>query len=417
MSQDVFIKVEFYSEEEEKLIKENYPFEYPILKVLTIKGVEVPYEDFLTYCIFNNQNSEIPGYRTYAELNQRIKNLAGPFIEYTLLETSNSKLKSKFNHNNEQTHVSESIGNAGALSVLSYAYGLTQADWKRINIAGHKDFDFDSTIIDGFSKKLVVEAKGTIVEDNMSTALDSRIRSQKRSIKLKKKDKSLKIKYKTGVNLLLGAIAVLDPINHLKVLLVDPPSNSEMTPNEGRKIKLIKRLKYYQEFIDIIIGKTNLALVLFNRIKSLEKITVVSELDNLSLKTVNGKQIILSQSYIMSHSNISQSILGQLKPIGKDRAMFIGVPVNLIDILVEQNQNKILDFKMKPDSAKQHIEIFFPYQKASQLPFFQNSTVLTGNNSNILKFKLLNINVITSTSGLTHAIITKKDLEKARLYE
>ena len=69
MSQDVFIKVEFYSEEEEKLIKENYPFEYPILKVLTIKGVEVPYEDFLTYCIFNNQNSEIPGYRTYAELN------------------------------------------------------------------------------------------------------------------------------------------------------------------------------------------------------------------------------------------------------------------------------------------------------------------------------------------------------------
>ncbi|MGY5851470.1 hypothetical protein [Salegentibacter sp. F14] len=188
----VQIKVEFYSKKEKELLKKNWPFEFPLLERLSNTNVKVPFSEFKTYSQFHHQTTEKPKYSSFTNIQAELKDLFGPVDSYTYFSPEDEKFTADYDDNNEQDYVSMSIGNAGVLSVLSQAYNLTQADWRRINIQGHKDFDFDSAVVNDFTKLLVVEAKGSIVPDNCAKSKSPRIHSHKYKIKQKKQGDELK---------------------------------------------------------------------------------------------------------------------------------------------------------------------------------------------------------------------------------
>lgn len=402
----VKIEVEYYNKEEESLIETNYPEEYKIINESIKNGVRVPFEDFKVYSQFHHQNSELSEFRNFGNIRNQVSDLWGSLNVYTKYSENDEKFNSKYSHNNEQTGISESIGCAGILSFLSFTFGLTDADWHRINIQGHKDFDFNSAVISDFSKMIVAEAKGSIVADSSGNK-DQKIVLHKSKIKEKKKNESLKKKYSNGVDLLIGGITAIDPKNHVKLWLVDPPIESNLNSSQRRKIKLIKRLSYYNSIFKFISKRSYFSITLTNRISALSMVEDVLQLDELTLTNSSGKQLFITDQAIGNYSNIEKSIIGKFHPISDELAVFIGLPLELFEIISGQKQGEILNYKTSTNTSSRVISCRISLSQDRNRRFIGNSEIqkFLEKKDGYLSFQTKPVDVFQSSSGLNFAFI------------
>ena len=202
----VKIKVDFYDNEQKKLIEKNFPKDFELLKEFDGKTIDISLEDFKTYAYFRHQYIKIGGkHQTFLDLKSVAQNW-GHYDTYFGLQ--DDKLVNIYPERIEATDASEMIGVAGGLAVASEIYGLTQADWTKIPITtAHKDFDFSHT--SSIAGRFInIEAKGSVADDN--SAKESSVSNLKSNILGKKKDDGFKKKYDYSRDSCIGIITVAE---------------------------------------------------------------------------------------------------------------------------------------------------------------------------------------------------------------
>lgn len=404
----VRLDVAFYDEDEKELFKTNYPEEFERINKITEVGyIEVSFADFKTYSQMQHRNSEIEKLNSFRAIQQNIGDLYGNVNVYTDFDPESSRFSSIHTNNNEQNHVSESIGCGGVLSVLGAIYGLTQADWQRINIQGHKDFDFDSAVIENFDKMLVVEAKGSIVEDNRVKA---DLSNHKNRIKAKKEDEDFKNKYSKGADLLIGGITAIDDVNHAKVYLVDPPMNSNMSKEFRFKIKILKRLTYYLDWLTIISPRSYLTIALKNRVNAIEKLDNIKNLNTLMLVNAKDEVLKIRDAFYESKSNIDKEIIGKLHVLNSKKAVFIGLTADLYDLIAIQDFEAISKYKTESFIEETQINLKISQRDAEGLDFINNLDLdFETKKFNTFNFVVLDAVVFQNSAGVNYSILTSKN--------
>ncbi|WP_405326235.1 hypothetical protein [Leeuwenhoekiella sp. LLG6367-2.1] len=405
---EVNINVDFYNDEERELIKKNYPEEYDKFeKIVEPRFVRVSFADFKVYSQMHHRNNRIEKLKSFTAILSQIGDLYGNVNVYTNFDPETGRFTAENTTNNEQNHVSESIGCGGVLSVLGIAYDLTQADWQRIDIQDHKDFDFDSAVIENFNKMIVVETKGSIVEDNTSLEKASK---HKAKIKGKKNDLEFLEKYAKKADLLLGGITLIDDVNHMKVLLVDPPVNSDLTEEFRFKIKIIKRITYYNDWIALISTRSYLSITLNNRLNALKIIDDIRPFDFVTLTNSNEEVLKLQEGFIKSRSHIDQKIVGKLYVFNKNKAVFIGLPVEIYNLLAIQDFSAIAKFRIKASITKKKIELKLSRSSAQYSEFIQNINIHSEiNSSKLFQFSVTDADVFQNSAGLVYSILTNNN--------
>ena len=404
----VRLDVAFYDEDEKELFKTNYPEEFErINKIAEVGYIEVSFADFKTYSQMQHRNSEIEKLNSFRAIQQNIGDLYGNVNVYTDFDPESGRFSSIYTNNNEQNHVSESIGCGGVLSVLGAIYGLTQADWQRINIQGHKDFDFDSAVIENFDKMLVVEAKGSIVEDNR---VKSDLSNHKNRIKAKKEDEDFKNKYPNGADLLIGGITAIDDVNHAKVYLVDPPMNSNISKEFRFKIKTLKRLTYYLDWLTIISSRSYLTIALKNRINAIEKLDNIENLNALMLVNAKDEVLEMREFFFESKSHIDKQVFGKLHILNSKKAVFIGLAAELYDLIAFQNFDAICKYKTESFMEGKPIRLKISRREAESLDFLNNINIdFEETKSNTFNFVVVDAIVFQNSAGINYSILTPKN--------
>lgn len=402
---DVRLDVEYYDEEEKNLLKTNYPSEFKLIDSVVNKGhITVPFADFKVYTQMQHRNSEHDKLNSFHAIQESIGDLFGNVKFYTHFDEETNRFYSDRINNNEQNHVSESIGCGGALSVMSNIYALTQADWQIISIQGHRDFDFDSAVIPNFKKKIVVEAKGTITSDNTKKSNFSYHRT---NIKEKKEDEKFKEKYENDADLLIGTITVIDDVNHAKVYLVDPPEESSLNDEFRFKIKTLKRLTYYCHWMSIISNRSYLTVALKNRITALKMIDNIRQLNYSVLTNSNDKALKIDENFLKSKCYIGDSKVGRLSTLNRNKAVFIGLDVDVYNLIATQDFDSINKFKTDSFIIETRIDLKVSRRKAETDEFIRNINLeYRKTKSDFFHFIVENAVVYQNSAGFLYSILT-----------
>lgn len=344
---NVKIKVDFYNEEQEGLIKEIYPEDYNLIGKFKNKTIEIPIEDFKTNAFFRHISESDSSKKLLSKTNiSRNWNLYEIYFDY---DETTGKLLNKYAGKIEANDVPETLGIAGGLSILNHIYGLTQADWTKISRHNYKDADFRH-ISSTLNRNLNLEVKGSIVEDNTK---QTNVLSQKGKILEKKNDKNF-IKRYSGSDTCLGIITVADKVNILQSWLVDPDSDEQQFAPD--KSKLLKRLYFYYFITIYLSSRTYLSLALANRIKSIELIKDYQSLNKLPLMNSRFEKLYISDGFVKDRaSNRSLSMVGKLYTYAEKELYIVGIERDILDLLIEQDFDRILKIKTTPETSTQSI--------------------------------------------------------------
>lgn len=267
-SQQLHIDVDYYSEDE-RLKLSRYPTAPQIAKVVA-SGCDVSAAQFLTYYLFHKKRPGKPGYRTYAELGAKVGRALAELDEW--VEFRNNAIVSVPDAVPQDRALTERVGEAAALCVVSRIHDLHEADWERIpehpGRNGIPTYDYRyvvPTASDG-TRLIQVEAKGTSVEDNKTLA--PAVRTQKHNIDLKKKDirdREATGRYPYPADLRYGIVSALGQGQSLRCLLVDPPSESGQDP---RRHRLLARLRFMYEWVSFLSPRSQFASSFATRLMS-----------------------------------------------------------------------------------------------------------------------------------------------------
>lgn len=323
----------FYDTTEENKFKSNYPVEYDIIKDHINTQVEIPIEDFETFFLFRHQMLGTPDLSTFDDFFTKVAKYWGPLEIYYKYDPQKEEYYSLFDSNNGNNDISDALGVAGALAISSKIFlGTTQADWRKLPIVKTKDFDFEHLAAHD-NKYLVVEAKGSIVDNNRSP---SKVSYHKTSILDKKNDPKFQTKYVKPLDVCYGIITVADKTNGLKSWLVDPPTLSQEI--DPRKYKLLARLYFYFDYVRLISTRSHLSIALANRIKVLEKSLNIDDFDKLPLVNSNFKKVEISDAFFNSKSNLSdRKIIGSVYVSKEEEIIFIGLSLTILNLLIDQD--------------------------------------------------------------------------------
>lgn len=351
MMKFVKISTDFYNIKEEEKFKKNYNLEYSLIHPDIGSSIEVPYIDFKTYFLFRHQFESKRGSRTFRDFYKKILKQWVYFEDYFKYDSSTKEFTSKHSNNNGNNEISDSLGVAGALVVSSTIFfGITQADWRKIPVKATKDFDFEHLSV--FKDKfLVVEAKGSIVKNNRNS---SSVAGHKRKILSKKESKYFKRKYNKSSNVCYGIITAAEKSKGLKAWMVDPPSDPiEM---EARKYKLLSRLYFYHDYFNLISKRSYLSITLANRIKILEHAKNFDDFTGIPLISSNFEKISITASFINSRSLvIEKDIIGITNIFDLNNILFIGLNLELFNIIISQKFEEILNYKVENSTSYQAI--------------------------------------------------------------
>lgn len=345
------IDVDFYNNKEKEKFKKNYPDYFPQIEAVVGKQVEIPLEDFKSFFLFRHQTTLLANNLTFNDFLTQLPKKWGYFDDHFSYTTTKDFIATHVP--NDTVELAESIGVAGALSLSSKIFiGVTQADWTKIPILTTKDLDFKHLASDS-KKYLVVESKGSIVDDNTNP---STVYYHKRSILDKKCDDDFKKKYSTATDICYGVITVADTSNTLKAWFVDPPVLPQNI--DPVKYKLLSRLYFYNDYVRLISSRSYLSLALPNRIISLQNTYEFGQYDKSPIVNSRFEKIKISKAFIESRSWYSKSkdsfTVGRCT-ILEGYIYFIGLDVSIMDMLIEQQFDTINQFKSTPSSFSQKV--------------------------------------------------------------
>jgi hypothetical protein len=168
--------VAYYDEAEQKLFKTaNLSDRFD---KIVASGIDIDEFELQSVGLFNEQ-FDIDGWRTRADLRERAKGRHQVFNDYFAIE--NERLVARRPPLNMAPGTTEWMGVAASLSTMDAAFGVHAADWTKLDIGDEKDMDFQ--VASTGEHFVVVESKGSVVR---SVNLKEGLSDHKRSIKEKK---------------------------------------------------------------------------------------------------------------------------------------------------------------------------------------------------------------------------------------
>lgn len=312
------------------------------IKAIIDDGVNVPFNDFLTYALFREQKN-LPGWQTFKDLKLLLPTRIEHFLQYFNL--SGNYIRSVFKRGNDTDNsLIDAMGVGVGLSVISILYNLTEADWSRIPIRQIKDLDF---IISSDGKKIIeVETKGSVVEhiDKMFEISGHRARIEKKK----------KIQRGVGNNsILYGTIAAIpDSDNGIPTCYILDPDGVEI-PYDPQVFRIINRLYYYYDLFRIF-SRSHFLIALRNRIDEVIKLNTLA-LNQVPLVNMNGEQYVFPNSLNETHSIIPDYAVGSVQVLKTGQLFFHGVRIDVVKSLLSQDYKNLLEIRYddKADSELQ----------------------------------------------------------------
>ncbi|WP_040433480.1 hypothetical protein [Chlorobium ferrooxidans] len=321
-------RVEYYNKEHKRLL-ERYSC-YDAIEKIVKNGFTVPEEEFHCYALFREQK-RYEGWRTYQELKSKIPNRLSNFKEY--FSTNDGLISSNFGQADDRdSHLTESIGIGGGLSLVSKLYDLTEADWEKIPVSNKKDLDFE--IASNGKEFIEVEVKGAVVK-NINRK--SEVSGRAGEIEQKKIEKATRTNLKSSR---IGVIvSVSDVCGEMPICrILDPEGDKyDMSPE---KYRLIARLSYYYRELRTL-GRFGLLSDLTNRIRTLYYSYDYEQLDGVVLLDVNKNKIALPLSAMYSKSTAGDFAFGEVIDLKNGRYYFYGMMYDVFDVLINQKFENI----------------------------------------------------------------------------
>lgn len=362
--QYITVDVSYYNNaERQELLK--YPSAKEIEKIVS-EGLMIPTAEFLTYYLYKRKRSGSSTYNDYESISKMIYKSLEDLDGFVVFNRTSICTHEEVHTQRED--VSEHIGEAVGLSIVSHLHRLINADWDPI--PEHKGRGalntFDYQIASDGNQFIQVECKGSSVEDNRQ--LSKNIYSHKSDIKTKKSD-ILKLEdqeqYPYSASLRYGTITAVDRRRdgNVKCWLVDPqPKDTQYQP---RQFRLLARMQFLYEWISFISPRSQFAASLATRIAALKRLRDPFELDGVPLYRADGKSFDKS-----SHNELGQNhaffankshILdepsgGIVLQLSDYELFFIGITENLVALASSQNFDSILSFKSDTKSLKKNVE-------------------------------------------------------------
>lgn len=342
----ILIKTAFYDDNQKNAFKKNYPKHFDDLEEFIKLDInEFNYPNFQVYFLFTRWRRGDSIWGNFNGIRTRVNDYWRTLNDFFKHDTETYRFNSVYPDNNEQTSDSEGIGVAGGLTVISAHHGLTEADWERIPISQHKDFDYE--IASTGTSFIFLECKGTITSDNLTKS--SAVYAHKAGIADKKRiQRPANLSAKDDIY--YGVITVADPANHLRSWFVDPPAPE--TRDDPRKYKLLARLYFYYYNLNALYQHSSFVVALINRIKTLEVASNYIEFDKLPLIKANGEEYsgstLFLQNFGIEQEYITALVFGKVVLIGEPnrngQLLFFGFLREILDILTKQVIEDVLQY-------------------------------------------------------------------------
>ena len=380
----VKVDIEFYDAiEKSKLTSAPYtPAAIMQMKSLCGGSIEVPTGEFLAYYLFHKKLIGTEGYVSYQAIGNKLGKALAHLDE--CIEFNGNSISRPSTAKQQLNEVSEHIGEAVGLAVISRIHKLHQADWEPIPIQGGRKGipTHDFQIASDMQTLIQVENKGSSVADNSKK--DTSISQHKRVIQ----DKKLKLQklpvgrrdlYPASVR--YGTISAVDAVSSRNVkcwLLDPPPENIDVSP---RDFRLLQRLKFLRAWLSVLKPRSQIVAALATRVVDLENLANPFELSKIPLSLGMGKPVDVDgqDSYYFTKSRISfertsgnsqtekpgptddggetnfrykaESAFGATVQISDGALMFLGIEDRLLRMLANQDFDEISSYRFEPKSS------------------------------------------------------------------
>jgi hypothetical protein len=340
------IKVSYYNKTHKKLLEKTPKFSE--IDSLVQQGYYIN-EDFWIYSMFTDKK-DYDGFRTFDDITEiwmEQYKYTGRYINLSH-ETVKAKLPGE---TYSGLSITERIGVAGGLSVISSIHDLTEADWEVIPISKTKDLDFE---IASDGKNIIeVECKGTYGDTSL---VSSSMSQQKTDIEEKKQVQ----RAEGNKNLLYGVITSFSKEEKIMAhsRLLDPVSNTEY--DDPYKLRILSRLKFYLKEIRKF-SRSHFLIALANRINVISSTKGNSYLDFDKLALVNASDSVFkypislenNKSIINSSNNTG---FGNIAHYDNEEYFVFGFDRKIVEILINQDFLEIVNYKTTPETFSANIE-------------------------------------------------------------
>jgi hypothetical protein len=362
------VEVRFYDDAEKaKLL--TYPTA-GVMQALVAKPLEIPKAEFLTYYLFHRIKLGTEGYRDYDSVAQKVHLWLGAIGE--CVDYENGSVRTPDGAKAQLTEVSERVGEAIGLSVISRVHGLTESDWAPIpeerGRGARPSFDFE--IASDGGQFVQVETKGSSVVDNR--VLSDAVKEQKRRIdkkKVKLDGLAKKGEDPNPAGLRYGTIAVIDARKegYVRCLLTDPPPDE--VDEDPARFRLLNRMRRLRDWICFLSPRSALTAALATRVGDLEAMNDPFELDGVPLLRGTGESFDIMPYSILNlrHSNFMASKSrvmdgpagGVVIQLSERELFFFGIRENLLVMAANQEFGDITDYKAEVDSIIKTVDCTF----------------------------------------------------------
>ncbi len=361
------VDVAFYDNaERERLLRYSTA---SVVQQLVEKPLEVSTAEFLSYYLFHRKRLGTPAYQNYRSIGYRL-DVATSHLD-GCIDFNGHSICTAVGVEQQLNEVSQHVGEAIGLQVVSRIHGLTEADWAPIDEqrgrGASPTLDFQLSSDDDHF--IEVEHKGSSVVDNRTK--DHTIREQKHKITVKKQrlDELAKQAGKQApVSLRYGTITAVDHRRdgNVRCWLTDPPPGQ--ADEEPRRFQLLQRVRYLRDWIAFISPRSQLAAALSTRVADMERLGNPFELSGVPLRRGNGERFEFAplgpsrvhSTFLASKSRITDGPAGGVVVQLSNRALFlVGIREDLVMLASEQVFERITTYKSEPATIEKSVECVF----------------------------------------------------------
>lgn len=390
------IHVDYYdAEQKKKLLAAGAP---PLSAEPLVLSIDTP--ELAAFYMYRNLRSGVPGFSTHADIVAQAEDALVHWNGHVAVHNDSLQL---LQVKDTDKGVTEHIGEAVGLAVISQLNGLHAADWTRIAITSrHKTLDFRQSHAASTGTRLIeLETKGAAVIDNSRTDL---VTAAKASIDEKKSDGRNRV---SATALRYGTIAALDarPDGIARCWLVDPPTETDEDP---KRFKIVARMGFIANVVSTVGARSSFAAALQTRMAALSAMPDVTQLSGIPLIGGAGEPFADSWAsgpphpwFAFRSTTQSGRRGGQVYYAGERRLLFLGLDMKLLGIAAGQDFEQLLNYSLAPISVDSYVNCVVPLGRFS-LEFAQQFEIPRGaatTSGGYVRFKAHG-RVLLSKSGL-----------------
>lgn len=408
--QNILIDVAFYDDVEEKKLLTYTTAS--TMQQLVSNPVSLPTAEFLTYLLFHRKGPGRPGYKTYKAIGRKLRTALSILDE--CITFNGQSISTPPNLTKQLTEISEHVGEAIGLSIISRIHGLTEADWSILDsMKGRSALpSFDFQIASDGVTFVQVENKGSSVLDN--SAHPPAVKAQYKKIQ----DKKYKLaNLPTGKNdpypasLRYGTIVALDPNpnGNVRCWLTDPPPDT--IDQNPRNFRVTQRLTFIHEWISFLSPRSQLSASLSTRLADLKHINNPFDLNRIPLYKGNNDSFEYSIfgeqnfSFLSNKSRLINKMAGGIVVQFSDtQLMFLGIREELIQLVASQDFEDISNYKSESSSKTEQVKCVFSQRRFKTLRLPASMNIESNDMGGYQSFKLDGV-IHFSAAGLVFGLL------------